>query len=507
MTDNVAKNQSLSNNQSSQSETESKIQPNLPTQPPAIIRTLPLILLTVAFGIWGFTARIPVKVVGSSILIVPRSSVDFQTRGAGRVVELKVEVGDKVKKRQVLAILESNELKEQILNKEQELAKYESENIAITEIERQRSLLKVESITRQQEAIPLSIQASKQQIESNKQEQLAIIRQRETYKQRLAQIDEIDKLISQRFEAYNGLVSEGAVAPLYGSRIQAEDVLQKNLNEKTQLKAKLDDLTAKDQQLTAQNESLQAQNQNLQAQLENLASKKAEISLDDLQSDNQRQNNIDNLKRDIDNLKVKLKNETEVISEYEGEISEISVNIGQFISTGTSLGKLKVDSDRDSEEIVLAFFTPENADRIYPDMTVEVTPNLLTERRFGGVRERYGGIKGKITAVSPETITTNEVTSLVGNPQLAESLMSNPVPYSAPDPGEAKNLPVVQVEIALERNPDNVTGYQWESGKEPNNPIPQGAIGEARVTVEERSPVNYLVPLFRWITGIYSNKN
>ena len=53
MTDNVAKNQSLSNNQSSQSETESKIQPNLPTQPPAIIRTLPLILLTVAFGIYG----------------------------------------------------------------------------------------------------------------------------------------------------------------------------------------------------------------------------------------------------------------------------------------------------------------------------------------------------------------------------------------------------------------------------------------------------------------------
>ena len=172
-----------------------------------------------------------------------------------------------MKKRQVFAILESNELKEQILNKEQELAKYESENIAITEIERQRSLLKVESITRQQEAIPLSIQASKQQIESNKQEQLAIIRQRETYKQRLAQIDEIDKLISQRFEAYNGLVSEGAVAPLDGSRIQAEDVLQKNLNEKTQLKAKLDDLTAKDQKLTAQNESLQAQNQNLQAQL------------------------------------------------------------------------------------------------------------------------------------------------------------------------------------------------------------------------------------------------
>jgi hypothetical protein len=137
-------------------------------------------------------------------------------------------------------------------------------------------------------------------------------------------------------------------------------------------------------------------------------------------------------------------------------------------------------------------------------MKVEVTPNLLTERRFGGARERFGGILGTVKNVSQETITPEEVTSLVGNPQLAEALMTNPVPYSAPDPGEAENLPVVQVEIALERDPDSVTGFKWDRGTEPPVPIPEGAIGEARVTVEKRSPVNYLMPLLRWIAGIYS---
>lgn len=43
------------------------------------------------------------------------------------------------------------------------------------------------------------------------------------YQQRLKQINEIDKLIAARFEAYNYLVEEGAVAPLDSTRIQAED--------------------------------------------------------------------------------------------------------------------------------------------------------------------------------------------------------------------------------------------------------------------------------------------
>jgi NHLM bacteriocin system secretion protein len=290
---------------------------------------------------------------------------------------------------------------------------------------------------------------------------------------------------------------------LDSSRIQAEDVLQKNENEKTQLLAKLEDLSSKYEQLAAQNKSLIAQNKNLIAQLENLSSQKSEIALDDLESDTKRRNTIDNLKRDIANTKVKLATASQVVSEHDGEITKISVNLGQFVPTGTTIGTVEVAPTKDSQQVALAFFTPEDSDRIDPGMKVEVTPNRLTERRFGGTRERFGGIVGTVTDVSKETMTLDEVTSLVGNSELAEALMTNPVPYSAPDPGEAQNLPVVQVEVELKYNPDNITGYEWVSGKEPREKIPEGSIGEARVTVEERSPINYLVPLLRWITGIY----
>jgi HlyD family secretion protein len=210
---------------------------------PVLIRTLPLIILSTAFLGWGFLAQVPVKVVGQSIVLVPRSKVNFWSRSSGRILSLKIKPGDKVVKGQVLAIIEATELREKLLTQQQQLAEYEAENIAITEIENQRSLLKRESIERQKETIPIQIEANNQQIESNEQERIAITRQTKTYQQRLKQIDEIDEVIAARFEAYNKLSEEGAVAPLDSSRIQTEDVLQKNLNEKTQLLAKLEDLT------------------------------------------------------------------------------------------------------------------------------------------------------------------------------------------------------------------------------------------------------------------------
>lgn len=474
-----------------------------PRQTPAILRVFPLLILAGAFSYWSFVARIPVKVTGSSIILVPRSKVEFQARSSGRVMEINVQTGDRVQRGQVLAVIENEEIQEKLLTQRQELAEYEAENVAITEVERERTRLKRETIQRQRETIPIQIEANQRQIESNEKERVAVRRQRATYNQRIEQIDEIDQLISERYEAYQKLVDEGAVAPLDTSVIQSEDVLQKNLNEKTSLLAKLEDLDAKNDQLISQNESLRAQNQNLQAQLANLDTEDEQQTLSDLEADIKRQNTIDNLRRTIANTEVQLQTNRQVLSAHTGEIIELSINVGEYVNAGTLIGKIQVDSG--SEEVGLAFFTPENADRIRVGMDVEVIPNLLTERRFGGTRERFGGIVGTITDISKETVTPEEVASIVGSEQLAQTLMENPVPYSAPDPGEATNLPVVQVQIQLQRDPNSPTGYQWTRDDSPNVAIPEGAIGDAKVTLEERSPVSYVVPILRWITGIYGD--
>ena len=138
-------------------------------------------------------------------------------------------------------------------------------------------------------------------------------------------------------------------------------------------------------------------------------------------------------------------------------------------------------------------------------MMAEVTPHLLTNRRFGGTREQYGAIPSTVTWVSSKTVTAQEVSSIVGDAELADAIIQNPVPYAIPDNGRAQNLPVVQVELELEANANSPSGYQWTQGQGPNVIIPEGALGEARVTVQERSLLSYVTASLRWLTGIYQN--
>ncbi len=512
----------VSSNQSSSTKETQDLQkntngdkPNSPvadikTLPPPktklIFRLLPTISLTLLTGWWSVVGRIPIKVVGQSILIQPRSTIPFQPRGSGgQVLEIRVKPGDQVQVGQVLAILDLPELQEQLVTQRQKLAEYERENLAITNAQERRSDLQEQTWEIQSVAIPQQIQANLLQIEANQEELRAAEKQRQAYQERIKQLNEYITLTRKRFDALEILVQEGVVAPLNTNVVSAENEFQTNQNERTSLFAKLEDLSAKEEQLNSANLGLQAQNENLRSQLENLRTESANLKLDDLQANVQRQNQIDDLKRDILNLETQIATESKVISTYEGTVMTISANPGEYVQVGSPLGTLRV-KDKDEENLELktyAFFTPEDADRISEGMAAKVTPHLLTNRRFGGIREQYGAIPSTVTWVSPKTVTSQEVTSIVGDSELADALIQNPVPYAIPDNGRAQNLPVVQVALELETAPNTPSGYKWTQGNGPDTKIPEGAMGEARVTVDERSLLSYGIASLRWLTGIY----
>ncbi|MGB5637134.1 MAG: NHLP bacteriocin system secretion protein [Waterburya sp.] len=483
---------------------------DIKTSPPSktklIFRLLPTISLTVLTGLWSVTGRIPIRVVGQSILIQPRSIISFQPRGSGgQVLEMRVKPGDRVSVGEIIAVLDLPDLQEELANQQQKLAEYELENLAISNAQNLRSELQEQTLELESISVPQQIDANLKEIEANEKAIIAVKKQRAAYEERIAQLKEFIALSKGRFEAGQVLIQDGVIAEFNSDFVSAENLYQQNENERTTLFASLEALSAKEEELISSTISLKAQNQNLRSQLENLRTQSANLKLDDLQANTQRQNQIDDLKRDILNLESQIATESLVISTYEGTVMTLSANPGEYVQVGSPLGTLRVDDNQNLEVKTFAFFTPEDANRISKGMTAEVSPHLLTNRRFGGTREQYGAIPSNVTWVSSKTVTAQEVASIVGDSELADALIQNPVPYAIPDNGRAQNLPVVQVALELETDPNAPSGYKWTQGNGPDTKIPEGALGEARVTVAERSLISYAIASLRWLTGIYRN--
>ena len=115
-------------------------------------------------------------------------------------------------------------------------------------------------------------------------------------------------------------------------------------------------------------------------------------------------------------------------------------------------------------------------------MDVQVIPSIVRQ-------EEYGGIVGKIGKISPYTVTTNNIVSIVGNESLAKSLA-------------ATDAARVQIFIDLEENSNNQSGYNWSSSSDPEVNITSGTTTQVKVKVDEVAPISYIIPLFRSLTGI-----
>jgi HlyD family secretion protein len=115
-------------------------------------------------------------------------------------------------------------------------------------------------------------------------------------------------------------------------------------------------------------------------------------------------------------------------------------------------------------------------------MKVQVTPDTVK-------RERFGGIVGKVRAVSPLPITKDGVSAVIGNQEATERLLSE--------------SPCIEVTVALEPDQFTFSGLRWTSSRGPQVKISPGTTAMNRVTVEERAPVTYLLPFLRYLSGIY----
>ncbi len=390
-----------------------------------------LVAMGGALGLWVLFWPVPTEVMGQGVLIYPNTAGLLDARSGGQVRKLRVAVGQEVRKGQVLMELYLPVLDRQLQQQRGNLAQLERDN---RELDR-RDALRLAS-----EKLSVDTSLAKLAQDRRRYEELAA-----TYAEKVRNL----RWLSQR----------EVVAPLASEVVAAE------------------------QGLTSTSVSLDA----VRIQEKELLTSYEQVKLDIQTQALRRRYQIDDMRRQIRVTEARLAYDGQVLADRDGTVLDLQVIQGQTVATGQRLGTLGRAAAPTGERAPLlravAYFAPADARRLPAGLPVEVVP-------LWDQRGRFGGIVGKVTQVLALPATEEDISTTIGNPQLARDLL--------------KRGPVMRTEIELERDPASRDGYRWTlSGGSGVFPVREGLTIAAHAYVEWRTPITYVLPGLRSLTGGY----
>ncbi|KAB8315267.1 NHLP bacteriocin system secretion protein [Tolypothrix campylonemoides VB511288] len=431
--------------------------------------------------VWSIYGRIPITVEGRGALIYPRTVVPLHSKSAGQLLTLNVNVGDVVKKGDVLATVDQVDLRKQLQLARAKLVQLEEQDRNASSLQVQRQQLDTKAIQEQRLTLEQRLKIVQDLTPILREKGLVSIgRERQNLQQRLQTLRGLLPTYKKRLDNRQMLFKQGAVADdtVLQARQQYDDA-RVNIDEAESQLKQLDvkEADAQQQYLSNLNEI-----KNIQAQLQEQKSKEANLAQQDLQTSTTRKNEIQEVKREIAKLEQQLGNNSQIISQHNGRVLELTVTPGQVINAGTRLGSIN-EENSSSKLVGITYFPVAEGKKIQPGMTIQITPQTVK-------RERFGGIVGTVTIVSPFPITREAAASVVGNPEVVAGLV-----------GE-KQEGVMQVFADLEPDSTTHSGYKWSSSTGPQLKISSGTTTVVRVKVEERAPITFVLPILRSVSGI-----
>lgn len=438
--------------------------------------------LVVVTVIWGIFGRIPITIEGRGVLIYPHQVVPLQSTGSGQLLALNVKVGDVIKLGQVIGTTNQEDLQKQLQQQRNKLAELQTEDQSIGLLQTQRTNLEKTAIQKQRQTLAQSLQITQSLTPILRDKGLlALQRERQNLQQRLQEEQRMLSTYEKRLYNRRLLLKVGAVSD--DTVLQAQQDYLGNRAKIDEAESQLKELDSKEAQ--AEREYLTSVNsiKDYQAQLREQDSKEASLVKQDTEDSTNRKNQIQEVKRTIGQLELQLRDHSQIISKYNGRILEITVAPGQVLSAGTRLGSIGVE-DQASKLIGVTYFTVGDGKKIKPGMTLQITPQTVK-------RERFGGIVGTVTNISSFPITKEAAASVVGNSEVVQGLASS------------KQDGLIQVYGDLKLAPNTFSGYEWSSSKGPQLKMSFGTTTTARITIEQRAPITFLLPILRSTSGIY----
>ena len=427
---------------------------------------------------WSISGQIPVTVEGVGLLVYPRQIVSFQLPASGQVVDLTVKVGDFVHKGQILGRINQPALQQNLDQERVRLVELQERNSKIVPLRDKKTDLEKQANERERRILKERIESVLHTAESQKAKNEVYFKKQQEALQQLREVKlTLDKHFKERYDSFESLRKDGII-----SNDAALNARQDYINNQVQIAdLELQIHESELQQLRAE-ESFQQQLDlvaNLQTQLRDLEIKAQEIDQQQLETNSATALQIQEVERTIARYEEDLRTKSQIVNEYTGRILEITASAGQIVSAGQRMGAIETE-DPHGKLLAVGYFQVSDGKKIEPGMDVRISPATVE-------RERYGSILGKIVSVSPFPVTTEAITNVVGNAEVAQVLSA----------GGTK----IEVFADLSTDPSSLSGYRWTSGKGPDIKITAGTTGGLRTTVEYRRPITFIIPILRRWSG------
>lgn len=419
-----------------------------------------LVLFTAV--LWSIFGSIPTKVYGQGIVTKSFGVYNITPASSGQITDIRVSVGDKVKKGDVVARLEQPQLVKEINylktqlellnNITAETAGQEGNDIFGAELAELYNLTL--NIRQARADLPYAEMNYKNAI-SGKEHEIKNAELR--LEQARIQEDNQQKYVDKLLHLYaNGAVTEQELT-------NAKKELELLQLQTQAARADLNKLTAGDWEETIINYKAQWQ----QAQLR--------LSMLEEQFNVTKQAKIAETENRIKELQYELSMASEIISQVDGRVLEIRVGKGDLVQPGQPLFSLEREGRTIKTEVVM-YVPAEEGKKILPGMEAMISPTTVK-------KEEYGYILGRVVSVSEYPATAQGMMQTLGNEELVQRLAAMGVS--------------MELHIDLIVDDSTESGFKWSTPSGPPLKINSGTLCIGSVTVAEQRPISMVIPALK----------
>jgi HlyD family secretion protein len=431
--------------------------------------------------LWGFLGNIPQKTEGQGILMASGGVENIVNLAAGRVTDVRVQSGDRVKKGEIVARIDQPDLIKQINDYKKDLEDVKSFNAGadsedrtnfsaslddLYELTRRIKQEKMTQGTKENEAgynlqrAEIQLKQSSTSLNEAKLRLMQAQMDAKTAQENVARLQRLSASgVSSRYEL------QGAIEKLDTAKMQvgiaeqgvktAENNVRSDQTQVAQLKAK----RGGGDKLGAAPSEGQLNLRMIQSQLaEKQATKIIEIE------------------KQIKELTLRLEINGAVVSPIDGRVLEVRVKKRDLTQAGSSMISIVKEGQFVNNLEVMLYVAAEEGKKIVPGMEAQISPTIVK-------REDYGFMVGKVTWVAEYPATSQNMLQTLGSRELVQKMAKNGTP----------------VEVRVNLIPDAATfsGFKWSTIKGAPVKIDSGNICNGTIIVSKQKPIDMVIPYIK----------